>query len=168
MTVSISEELRVVTRERLSLLAIGFYVRGALMLVFSCFFLIYVAVLLSFSFIPESAWNQPAKASLATTASASATPAPSLHTGANPGAPPVIFFRIMAAVMGGFVILGWIGGALTIYSGKCIKKRKHRMLVYVMAALNCLFIPYGTLLGIFTFIVLGSPEAIAEWNDRSL
>ena len=164
MTVPAAAEERIVARERLNFLAIGFYVRGGIMLVFSCFFLIYVAVLLGFSFIPESAWNQPPPAG----ASVSATPAPAPHVQANSGAPPVMFFRIMAGVMGGFVVLGWTAGALTIYSGSCIKKRKHRVLVYVMAALNCLFIPYGTLLGVFTFIVLGSPEVIAEWNDPSL
>ena len=135
------------------------------MLVFSCFFLIYIAMLLSFSFIPQSAWNQPPKASASPSTFVSATPTP--HP-ANSGAPPVIFFRIVAGVMSGFVVVGWIAGALTLFSGSCIKKRKHRALVYVMAALNCLFIPYGTLLGVFTFIVLGSPEAIAEWNDPSL
>lgn len=114
------------------------------------------------SMIPESAWNQPAPHA---TAAASSTPAP--HT-ANPGAPPVAMFRIVAGIMSFVVLSVWIAGALTLYSGSCIKKRKHRTLVYVMAALNCLFIPYGTLLGIFTFSVLGSPEAIAEWNDPSL
>ena len=168
MTVSASDEFRIVARERLNFLAIGFYVRGAIMLVFSCFFLIYVAILLSVSFIPESAWNQPPKTHASPNAFASPAPTLSAHSGANSGAPPVMFFRIMAGVMGGFVLLGWTGGALTIYSGNCIKKRKHRMLVYVMAALNCFFIPYGTLLGVFTFIILSSPEAIAEWNDPSL
>jgi hypothetical protein len=168
VTVSAADEERIVARERLNFLAIGFYVRGAIMLVFSCFFLIYVAVLLSFSFIPESAWNQPPHASASPSALVSATPAPAAHVWANSGAPPVMFFRIMAGVMGVFVVLGWTAGALTLYSGSCIKKRKHRVLVYVMAALNCFFIPYGTLLGVFTFIVLGSPEAIAEWNDPSL
>jgi hypothetical protein len=168
VTISASDEPRIVARERLNLLAIGFYVRGAIMLVFSCFFLIYVAILLSVSFIPESAWNQPPRPHASPSAVASTTPTPAPHGGVNSGAPPVIFFRIMAGVMGGFVLLGWIGGALTIYSGNCIKKRKHRMLVYVMAALNCFFIPYGTLLGVFTFVVLSSAEAIAEWNDPSL
>src|SRR5262249_14692199 len=120
VTVSASDELRIVARERLNILAIGFYVRGGIMLVFSCFFLLYVVMLLSFSFIPASAWDQPHRATASSSASVSATPAPAPHVPANSGAPPVMFFRIMAGVMGGFVLLGWTAGALTIYSGNCI------------------------------------------------
>jgi len=132
------------------------------MLAAGCFLLLYVGMFFAMSMIPQSAWNQPAQHAAA---AANATPVPNP---ANPGGPPVAMFQIIAGIMGGFVGLVWIGGALTLYSGSCIKKRKHRMLIYVMAALNCFFIPYGTLLGVFTFIVLTSPDAIAEWNDPSL
>jgi hypothetical protein len=159
---SAAAEERIVARERLNFLAIGFYVRGGIMLVFGCFMVLYACMFLLFSLMPESAWNQPTSHAAAATNST-----PAAHM-ANPGAPPVAVFRVMAGVIIGVVVLIWIAGALTLYSGSCVKKRKHRMLVYVMAALNCFFIPYGTLLGVFTFIVLGSPEAIAEWNDPSL
>jgi hypothetical protein len=148
----------------MNLLAIGFYVRGGMMLLFGCFFMLYVGMLFAFSMIPESSWNQPTT-HIAANATANSTPAP---LAAKPVPPPVAIFRVMAGIMSGMVVLAWIAGALTLYSGNCIKKRKHRVLVYVMAGLNCFFIPYGTLLGVFTFIVLGSPEAIAEWNDPSL
>lgn len=134
------------------------------MLVFGCFLLLYVGMFFAFSMIPESSWNQPTPNRVAN-ATANSTPA---QHATNPGAPPVAVFRVMAGIMGGVVVFVWIAGALTLYSGSCIKKRKHRVLVYVMAGLNCFFIPYGTLLGVFTFIVLGSPDAIAEWNDPSL
>lgn len=116
------------------------------MLAFGCFFLLYVFMLVGFAFIPEKAWNQPATAN-------------------GGGPPPVIFFRIMAAIMAGLVFVGWTIGGLTAYAGRCIQKRKRKTLIYVMAALNCLFIPYGILLGIFTFIVLGSPAAAEEFRQ---
>ena len=167
MTVSTEDEERIVARERLNLLAIGFYVRGGIMLVFSCFFLIYVAVLMSFSFIPESAWNQRPKASASSPpAVALATPTPSPHP-ENLGPPPVIFFRIIAGVMGGFVLLGWTIGALTLYAGRCIQQRRRKVLIYIMAAANCFFIPYGILLGIFTFMIVGSPAALEEFKQRT-
>ena len=147
----------------MNFLAIGFYVRGGLMLLFGCFMILYVCFFLAMSFIPESSWNQPASHPVSTPANSTLAPQP-----AKSGAPPIAMFRVMAGIMGGVVVLVWSAGALTLYCGTCIKKRKHRILVYVMAALNCLFIPYGTLLGVFTFIVLGSPEAIAEWTDPSL
>lgn len=165
MTVSASDELKIVARERMNFLAIGFYVRGGMMFFFGCFFLLYVAMFTAFAFMPQSAWNHQPPHRAVTAPAANASPMPDV---ANPGAPPIAVFRIMAGVMSGVVFLAWVGGALTLYSGRCIKKRKHRPLVYVMAALNCLFIPYGTLLGVFTFIILGSPEATTEWNNPAL
>jgi hypothetical protein len=164
VTVSLtSDEARIVARERLNFLSIGFYVRGGVMLAFSCFFLLYVCMFLGLSLIPESAWNQPAAPPASATPFGLPSPAPH-HV--NPGPPPVIFFRIFAGIMGGIMVLGWIVGGLTAYAGRCIQKRKQKILIYVMAALNCLFIPYGILLGIFTFIVLGSPAALEEFKRQ--
>jgi hypothetical protein len=61
----------------------------------------------------------------------------------------------------------WTLGALTAYAGRSIQKRRRKLFVYVMAALNCLFIPYGTLLGVFTFIVLSSAAASPEFELTS-
>ena len=73
----------------------------------------------------------------------------------------------MAGVFCGVVLLVWTLGALTAYAGRCIQKRCRKLFVYVMAALNCLFIPYGTLLGVFTFIVLSSVAASREFELTS-
>ncbi len=35
-----------------------------------------------------------------------------------------------------------------------MRKRKHRIFSFVVAGVNCLQFPFGTALGIFTFIVL--------------
>jgi hypothetical protein len=155
-------EATIVTRERLRFLAIGYYVRGGVIVAFSSFLLIYVVMLSAFSFIPASNWNPPP------------TPAPSSSTFVWPKpapppshseGPPVIIFRIIAGVMSGIMVLGWTFGALTLYAGRCLQKRKRKTLIYVTAALNCIFIPYGTLLGVFTFIILGSPAAIQEFSE---
>ena len=71
----------------------------------------------------------------------------------------------MAGVMSGMMLLGWTFGVLTLYAGRCVQKRRNKTLIYIMAALNCMFIPYGTLLGVFTFIVLASPAAIQEFSE---
>jgi hypothetical protein len=157
-------EAGIVVRERLRILMIGFYIRGGMMAVFGFFFLIYVAMFAGISFIPESAWSQPSPA-----ANASPTPSlsvtPSAHQ--NSGAPPVIMFRIMAGIFSVVTFLIWVVGGLTAYAGRCIQKRRHQLLIHIMAALNCLFIPYGTLLGIFTFIILGSPAAGREFGEAT-
>jgi hypothetical protein len=46
---------------------------------------------------------------------------------------------------------------MTIYSGHCIKTRKHRTLSLIMAALNTLAIPIGTIIGVCALIVLSRP-----------
>jgi hypothetical protein len=147
-------EEQIVARERLRLLALGYYVKGAMGAAFISFLLFHFVFLLGFSFLPQSAWNPPPKP--ATTAeSLSVTQSPSPRP-VNQG-PPVVMLRIFAAVIGVIILLGWTFGALTIYAGRCVQKRQHRVFIYVMAGLNCVFIPWGTLLGIATFTVLQSP-----------
>ena len=155
-------EAIIVTRERLRFLAIGYYVRGGVIVAFSSFLLIYVVMLSAFSFIPESKWNSHPTPTPSSATFSRATPPP---RSADSEGPPVVFFRIMAGVMSGIMLLGWTFGAVTLYAGRCIQKRKRKALIYVMAALNCMFIPYGTLLGVFTFIILGSPAAIQEFSE---
>jgi hypothetical protein len=154
-------EEQIIARERLRLLAIGFYVKGAVGAIFVSFLLFHFVFLLGFSFMPESAWNPPLKP--ATTAqSLSVFPSPSPPP-VNQG-PPVIMFRIFAGVIGIIILLGWTFGGLTIYAGRCVQKRTHRLFIYVMAALNCPLIPWGTLLGVATFYVMQSPAGRREFG----
>ena len=71
----------------------------------------------------------------------------------------------MAAIFGFFLFLGWTLGGLTAYAGWCIYKRKRRVFVYIVGALNCVFVPYGTLFGIALIIVMCSPAAQAEFES---
>ena len=61
--------------------------------------------------------------------------------------------------------LGWVlfailctKGVLNIWSGWSISRATNRTLSMVTAALNCLNIPFGMALGIFTFIALSDRE----------
>jgi hypothetical protein len=155
-------EAGIIARERLRVLMIGFYVRGGMMVAFGCFFLIYVAFFLGFSFMPESAWTQPRAPNPAAVPFTWPTSTP--HP-ATESAPPIIIFRIMACLFGAMTLLVWTIGCLTAYAGRCIQKRRRKLLIYVMAGLNCMFLPYGTVLGVFTFIILGSPAATREFNQ---
>jgi hypothetical protein len=84
----------------------------------------------------------------------------------NPGAfnsppnqpPPPAFVGYMFAAMGGcIVLLGWTLGGLTILSGRYIAKRRRRTFSMIIAGINCISIPFGTLLGVFTILVLSRP-----------
>jgi hypothetical protein len=163
MTIPVSTETEqeIITRERLRLLAYGFYVKGALGALFISFLLLHFFLFLGFSFMPESSWQTtpPAKT---TVESVSVSPSPTPRP-VNQG-PPVMMFRIFAGVIGLVILAGWTFGALTIYAGRCVRNRERRMFIYVMAGLNCALIPWGTLLGIATFIVLQTPAARREFG----
>lgn len=53
------------------------------------------------------------------------------------------------------------GGILTLISAICIQRRVKKTFSMVIAAVNCINIPLGTLLGVFTLIVL-SRESVAQ------
>jgi hypothetical protein len=154
-------EEQIIVGERLRLLAIGFYVKGAVTAIFVSIFLLHFFMLLGFSFMPESSWNPPPK-SATSIESVSVSPSPSPRP-VNQG-PPVVMFRIFAGIIGVIILLGWTFGSLTIYAGRCVHKRTHRLFIFIMAALNCPFIPWGTLLGIATFILLQTPVAQREFG----
>jgi hypothetical protein len=168
-TIDPAIEQRIVTRERLRILSIACYIRGAVIVGFSSLFLIYVVILIGITFVPDSAWeNHPKQsaASVHSTPDATASPAPatSPHWQKTSEPPPKFIFRIMAGVLGCVVLLGWIFGGLTAYAGWCIEKRRAKPLIYAMGGLNCLFIPYGTLLGLCIFVVLSSAAGRLEFQ----
>ena len=57
----------------------------------------------------------------------------------------------------------WLVAAviLNILSGFFLRRRKHRMFSLVVAGMNCLHFPLGTVLGVFTFVVLDR-ESVKE------
>jgi hypothetical protein len=63
----------------------------------------------------------------------------------------------------GMMFLGWLVGILTIVSGRAIAQRKWRMFSLVVAGVNCASFPLGTLLGIFTFVVLLRSSVRAQY-----
>jgi hypothetical protein len=58
-------------------------------------------------------------------------------------------------------------GAFNLLSGLFLWQRKHRTFSIVVGALNCLQIPFGTILGIFTIIVL-SRNSVRERYDAKI
>ena len=55
------------------------------------------------------------------------------------------------------LVLIWTKAALVLYAGYCLGARKHHTLCFVAAILSCLFIPFGTILGVITIVVLMKP-----------
>lgn len=64
-----------------------------------------------------------------------------------------------AAVSCGLALAGFIA-----YAGRCLKQRRRHLLCIVVAAIACLFTPFGTVLGVFTLVVLLRPQVKAAFE----
>ncbi len=56
------------------------------------------------------------------------------------------------------MLIGWTLAVCIIIAGRCLAKRKRYMFCLVIAAISCIFMPFGTVLGVFTIIVLMRPS----------
>ena len=127
-------------REHLKLLALFHTVVGAGTALFSSMFLLHVfmgvAMLTNPHFMGGSSGTAPREAA-------------------------IVFIAIGSAA----VLTGWIFGALQYYSGRCIAARKHCGFSSVVAAISSFNIPLGTVLGVFTLIVLNRPSVKELYNQ---
>jgi hypothetical protein len=122
---------RIVDEEHLGLLAIGYYVSAGICAFFSLFGLLYAG----FGVVL-------------------ATLAHRLPAGGGAGAPPAVLGWIFAGLgLAAFLVL-LVLAYLKFRAGRCLKRHHGRTFCMVMAAISCFEIPYGALLGVFTFIVL--------------
>ena len=82
------------------------------------------------------------------------------HFPHTPGEPnPAMFGWIFVAIGAAFILFGLTFSALLAYAGRCLRQRRRYTFCLVMAAISCAFMPFGTVLGIFTLVVLTRPSA---------
>jgi hypothetical protein len=121
--------------EHLRLLSIFHYIVGGITGLCACFPLIHLVVGLALVFAPDKP------------SSPEHSPGPDRLVG--------LFFTLFA---GAFILVGWALAIVTVYAGRCLAKREHYTLCLVVAAVSCLNAPIGTVLGVFTIIVLMRPS----------
>jgi hypothetical protein len=117
--------------EQLNLLAIFHYVVAGLAALFSFFPLIYTAVGVIFIFAAR-------------------------HGTAKLGEElPPEFLGWIFAVLGSVLCVMGIAMAISILiGGRCLSRRNGYSFAFVIACVECLFVPFGTILGVFTIVVL--------------
>ena len=77
------------------------------------------------------------------------------RTGSGSG--PPLFMGWMFVIMGTvFILVGWSMAVCIIIAGRKLKRRKNRIFCMVVAGIECMFMPFGTVLGVFTLIALNS------------
>ena len=118
--------------EYLRLLSIFHYVVGGIAALFACFPIIYIAVGVLALYAPGS-------------------------MDAEGDALPVLFGWIFIVVGGGLILVGWAFAVFTMIAGRYLARQTHYLFCMVMAAIECIFMPFGTVLGVFTIIVLSKP-----------
>ena len=79
---------------------------------------------------------------------------PEMWNSAKGGPPPAQIFALFRWFYVVFGTLLVIGGVLNLLSGRFIHRRRHRVYSLIVAGLNCMQLPFGTMLGVFTFVVL--------------
>jgi hypothetical protein len=89
-----------------------------------------------------------------------------LRPGAVGGdAPPALFGVIMIVFGMIVVLLAWALAAAMATCGLRLAQRRGHTFCTVVAAIECVFIPIGTVLGVFTILVLQRPAVRATFQE---
>lgn len=67
---------------------------------------------------------------------------------------PAFIGMMFITLAGFFIACGWIFAALIFLAGHFLARRKHHTFCLVIAGLECLCMPFGTALGIFSIMIL--------------
>jgi hypothetical protein len=84
--------------------------------------------------------------------------------------PPPRFVGLLLVLFGSvFILVGWIIATLMIVLGVKLRRRTSRTFCFVVAGIECISMPFGTILGVLTIVLLmkDSVKALFE-ADESL
>jgi hypothetical protein len=128
-------------KEHLRLLAIFHYVVAGLAALFSFFPLLYTTVGAIFIFAARHGTPKPGEE------------------------PPPEFIGWILAIVGSLLFLLGVAIAICILiAGRSLAKPTRYWFALVVACIECLFIPFGTILGVFTIVVLSRESVKALFS----
>jgi hypothetical protein len=143
-TPPVSPEVRAaLDAEHLRLLGIVYYIAGGMTAAVSCIFIFHATIFTIFGLNPEMFQNS------------------NTANGQHAHPPPPGLFLALGGLFFALIFAGWIFGALQIFAGYSLGRRRNLTFVYIIAALECVSVPWGTAIGVFSFIVLTRPSVRA-------
>jgi hypothetical protein len=135
----------IIDDEHLKLLSLGCMISAGTSALFSLFGLFYAIMGIGMGFVFSHTQNVPSKADQ----------------------PPPAFVGWLLAGIGTAIVLFMVAlGASRWRASRCLKRHSSRTFCMVVAAITCLEFPYGTALGVLTFLVLGRESVVRVFNSR--
>jgi len=135
----------IIDEEHLKLLSLGYMVSAGFAAFFACFGLLYlligIVMSIALSHVPATAGNAD-------------------HM------PPAFIGWIFAGIGSLFFLFAAAVAFARFWAARCIKQRKSRTFCMVIAALGCLEFPYGTALGVLSFVVLGRASVVKLFTPK--
>lgn len=112
--------------QHLKLLAVFHYIVAGITALFSCVFIVHVAMGIA------------------------------MLTGAFDAkdAPPPVLAWFFIVFPGALMLCGWALSACIVMAGRRLARQRSRLFCIVVAGLECMLMPFGTVLGVLTIIVL--------------
>jgi hypothetical protein len=83
------------------------------------------------------------------------------------GPPPALVGWMFVLFAAFFIVLGLSFAGLILATGRFLARRQHHLFCLVMGGVECLFMPFGTVLGVFTIIVL-MRESVKQMFDANI
>jgi hypothetical protein len=84
----------------------------------------------------------------------------------GPNQPPADFGWMFVFIGGIFLLSGWAFAICMILAGRKLKQHRWRLYCLVVAGLETMLMPFGTILGIFTIVVLAKPQVKELFTAR--
>lgn len=81
--------------------------------------------------------------------------------------PPAALGGLFSALGAGITLMAATVGGLNILVGRSLAQKRRYTLCLVMSGINCLSIPFGTALGVFTIMVLQRPGVQQRFGRSS-
>ena len=123
--------------DQLKLLSIFHYVVGGLSGLFALFPILHLIVGLVIVFSPEALPGKPGEG------------------------PPAVIGWFFAGIAACAIVTGLVMATCIVIAGRSLARRTRYTYCLVIAGIECMFMPFGTVLGVFTLIVL-QRESVKE------